>query len=77
MSSSKSGGGGSSGGGNGLTIYSSLPLQGSSRAQSEAIVNGAKLALAAVGGKVNGTKVTDTGKRFKVPGHPASARMGH
>ena len=27
--------------------------------------------------KVNGRKVTDTGKRFKVPGHPASARMGH
>ncbi|HZR71399.1 beta-propeller fold lactonase family protein [Bradyrhizobium sp.] len=27
--------------------------------------------------KVDGTKVTDTGKRFKVPGHPASARMGH
>jgi DNA-binding beta-propeller fold protein YncE len=27
--------------------------------------------------KVNGTKVTDTGKRFKVPGHPASARMAH
>ncbi len=27
--------------------------------------------------KVNGTKVTDTGKRFQVPGHPASARMGH
>jgi DNA-binding beta-propeller fold protein YncE len=27
--------------------------------------------------KVNGDKVTDTGKRFKVPGHPASARMGH
>jgi len=26
--------------------------------------------------KVNGSKVTDTGKRFKVPGHPASARMG-
>jgi len=26
--------------------------------------------------KVDGTKVTDTGKRFKVPGHPASARMG-
>ena len=25
--------------------------------------------------KVNGTRVTDTGKRFKVPGHPASARM--
>jgi DNA-binding beta-propeller fold protein YncE len=27
--------------------------------------------------RVNGTEVTDTGKRFKVPGHPASARMGH
>jgi DNA-binding beta-propeller fold protein YncE len=25
--------------------------------------------------KVNGTEVTDTGKRFKLPGHPASARM--
>jgi len=27
--------------------------------------------------KVNGAKVIDTGKRFKVPGHPASARMSH
>jgi DNA-binding beta-propeller fold protein YncE len=27
--------------------------------------------------KVDGTEVTDTGNRFKVPGHPASARMGH
>src|SRR4029077_10489577 len=27
--------------------------------------------------KVNGSNVTDTGKRFKVPGHPASARIGH
>lgn len=27
--------------------------------------------------KVNGSKVKDTGKRFKVPGHPASARMSH
>ncbi len=26
--------------------------------------------------KVNGTDITDTGKRFKVPGHPASGRMG-
>jgi DNA-binding beta-propeller fold protein YncE len=25
--------------------------------------------------KVDGTKVTDTGKRFKVPGHPGSGRM--
>jgi len=26
--------------------------------------------------KVDGSSVTDTGKRFQVPGHPASARMG-
>lgn len=26
--------------------------------------------------KVDGSNVSDTGKRFKVPGHPASARMG-
>jgi DNA-binding beta-propeller fold protein YncE len=26
--------------------------------------------------KVNGTDLIDTGKRFKVPGHPASGRMG-
>jgi DNA-binding beta-propeller fold protein YncE len=25
--------------------------------------------------KVDGTKITDTGKRFKLPGHPASVRM--
>ncbi|MCK1420267.1 YncE family protein, partial [Bradyrhizobium sp. CW12] len=26
--------------------------------------------------KVDGSNITDTGKRFQVPGHPASARMG-
>ena len=26
--------------------------------------------------KVDGTKVADTGKRFKLPGHPASMRIG-
>jgi branched-chain amino acid transport system substrate-binding protein len=35
-----------------LTIYSSLPLQGDSRPQSEAVVNGEKLALQEHGGKV-------------------------
>ena len=34
-----------------LTIYSSLPLQGAARAQSEAAVNGAKLALEQAGHK--------------------------
>ena len=35
-----------------LTIYSSLPLQGDSRPQSESVVNGEKLALEEAGGKV-------------------------
>ncbi len=26
--------------------------------------------------KVDGSKITDTGKRFKLPDHPASVRMG-
>jgi branched-chain amino acid transport system substrate-binding protein len=37
--------------GKSLTIYSSVPLQGASRVQSEALVNGAKLALEQAGGK--------------------------
>jgi branched-chain amino acid transport system substrate-binding protein len=45
------GGSGSSGGGKSLTIYSSLPLQGASRPQTTALVNGAKLALDQAGGK--------------------------
>ncbi|HVS28700.1 MAG TPA: branched-chain amino acid ABC transporter substrate-binding protein [Solirubrobacteraceae bacterium] len=39
--------------GTSLTIYSSLPLQGASGPQSQAIVNGAKLAVSGVGGKVD------------------------
>jgi branched-chain amino acid transport system substrate-binding protein len=52
-SSSGGGGGGSSssGGGQTLNIYSSLPMQGSSRTQTTALVNGAKLALEQAGGK--------------------------
>jgi len=37
-----------------LTVYSSLPLQGASKNQSEAIANGMKLALKQAGGKVGG-----------------------
>jgi branched-chain amino acid transport system substrate-binding protein len=49
--------GGSSGGGEGisgttLTIYSSLPLQGTSKGQSEAVISGEKLALKQAGGKI-------------------------
>ncbi|MBE2316308.1 branched-chain amino acid ABC transporter substrate-binding protein [Solirubrobacter sp. CPCC 204708] len=40
-----------------LTIYSSLPLQGASRVQTEALVNGAKLALEQAGGKAGPHRV--------------------
>jgi branched-chain amino acid transport system substrate-binding protein len=55
-------GGGSSGGGGGgaVDVYSSVPLQGASRAQTTALVNGAKLALAQRGGKAGETTVTYT-----------------
>jgi branched-chain amino acid transport system substrate-binding protein len=45
------GGGGSEGGGKTLTVYSSLPLQGASRPQTTAMVNGIKLALEQAGNK--------------------------
>src|SRR4051812_24541177 len=49
------GGGSSSGGGDAaakqLTVYSSVPLQGASRVQTTAVVNGAKLALEQAGNK--------------------------
>jgi branched-chain amino acid transport system substrate-binding protein len=45
-------GAGASSGGATLTIYSSLPLQGDSRPQSEDVVAGEKLALEEAGGKV-------------------------
>ncbi|MFZ0043512.1 MAG: branched-chain amino acid ABC transporter substrate-binding protein [Solirubrobacteraceae bacterium] len=54
-SSSSSGSGGSSGasssGGKTIDIYSSLPLQGASTAQTDPLVNGIKLALSQAGGK--------------------------
>jgi branched-chain amino acid transport system substrate-binding protein len=60
-------GGGGSGGGEkspsggaakAVTIYSSYPLQGAGRAQSEAAVNGAKLALEQAHGKAGSIAVT-------------------
>src|SRR5215208_3598479 len=61
------GGGGSdtSGGGGSVSIYSSLPLQGASSAQTKPMVNGIKLALDQAGGKagdftVNYTSLDDS-----------------
>src|SRR4051812_2383523 len=42
----------SSSGSKNLTVYSSLPLQGDNRAQSTSVVNGEKMALEQLGGKV-------------------------
>ncbi|HEV3229791.1 MAG TPA: branched-chain amino acid ABC transporter substrate-binding protein [Solirubrobacteraceae bacterium] len=55
-----SSGGGTKISGNTLTIYSSLPLQGASRVNSEATVNGEKLALAAIGAKIGSYTVNYT-----------------
>jgi branched-chain amino acid transport system substrate-binding protein len=55
-SSNKSSGGSTASGGT-LTIYSSLPLQGTARGQSTAVINGEELALDAVGGKVGKYKI--------------------
>ncbi len=46
------GGGGGTAEGTSLTIYSSLPLQGTSKEQSEAVINGEKLALKQINSKV-------------------------
>jgi branched-chain amino acid transport system substrate-binding protein len=50
-SSGGSGGSSSSSGGNAVDVYSSLPLQGASSAQTGPLVNGIKLALSQAGGK--------------------------
>jgi branched-chain amino acid transport system substrate-binding protein len=53
--SSSSGGGG--GAASSVTVYSSLPLQGASRAQTKAMVDGMKLALEQVGNKAGNITV--------------------
>jgi branched-chain amino acid transport system substrate-binding protein len=50
--STSGGGGGEETAGKQLTIYSSVPLQGASRVQTTAVVNGAKLALEQAGAGV-------------------------
>src|SRR5215216_5516700 len=54
------GGGTSSEGGGSLTVYSSLPLQGASRPQSEDVINGIKLAL-----KQKGNKCGDSAIKYE------------
>src|SRR3954468_18759288 len=51
------GGGGGSSAAKSVTIYSSVPLQGASRASTADLVDGAKLALEQAGGKAGNIKV--------------------
>jgi branched-chain amino acid transport system substrate-binding protein len=52
--------GGTKASGNPLTIYSSLPLQGASREQSQAVVNGANLALKEQNGRAGSFQIRYT-----------------
>ena len=52
------GGGGGGGGGKKVTIYSSLPLQGTSRPQNLDVIKGMKLALSQNGNKGGDCTVT-------------------
>jgi branched-chain amino acid transport system substrate-binding protein len=73
------GGGGEGGGaisGDTLTIYSSLPFQGTSKEQSEAIVDGEKLALKEVGGKVGKYKVDYVSLDDSTAQNPGTADEG-
>jgi branched-chain amino acid transport system substrate-binding protein len=58
--SGDSGGSSSEGGGTTVDVYSSLPLQGASRPQTTAMVEGIKLALEQAGGKAGETTVKYT-----------------
>ena len=71
-----SGGSGSSGdsGGGSLNVYSSLPLQGASRPQSEDVINGIKLALKQKGNKCGDFNIkytrSTTPRRRRASGRP-------
>jgi branched-chain amino acid transport system substrate-binding protein len=71
-----SGGGGSSGGSNELTIYSSLPLQGTARGQSQAVINGERLALEDAGGKVGKIKLNYVSLDDSTAQNPGTADEG-
>jgi len=59
-----------------LTIYSSLPLQGTSKGQSEAVINGEKLALKEVGGKVGKYKIKYVSLDDSTAQNPGTADEG-
>src|SRR2546423_6556681 len=74
----KSGGGGSKVSGSNLTIYSSLPLQGASQLQSQAVINGERLALDkyAPGGKLGKYRVKYVSLDDSTAQNPGTADEG-
>ncbi|HEV2773963.1 MAG TPA: hypothetical protein VGV90_00080, partial [Solirubrobacteraceae bacterium] len=72
-------GGGGTGGtvsGTTLTIYSSLPLQGTSRGQSEAVINGERLALEEVNNKVGNFNIKYVSLDDSTAQNPGTADEG-
>jgi branched-chain amino acid transport system substrate-binding protein len=59
-----------------LTIYSSLPLQGTSKGQSEAVINGEKLALKQVANKVGKFKINYVSLDDSTAQNPGTADEG-
>jgi branched-chain amino acid transport system substrate-binding protein len=68
--------GGGTASGSTLTIYSSLPLQGTSRGQSEAVINGERLALDDVGSKVGKYKIKYVSLDDSTAQNPGTADEG-
>ncbi len=74
--SGDSGGSGATTGSTTLTIYSSLPLQGTSREQSMAVINGEKLALEDAGSKVGNFKLKYVSLDDSTAQNPGTADEG-
>jgi len=74
--SGDSSGGGKTVSGTNLTIYSSLPLQGTSKGQSEAVINGEKLALKQAGSKVGKYKIKYVSLDDSTAQNPGTADEG-
>jgi branched-chain amino acid transport system substrate-binding protein len=68
--------GGGTAAGTTLTIYSSLPLQGTSRGQSGAVINGERLALDDVGSKVGKYKIKYVSLDDSTAQNPGTADEG-
>jgi branched-chain amino acid transport system substrate-binding protein len=70
------GGGGSAAEGETLTIYSSLPLQGTSKGQSEAVIAGERLALKEAGSKAGKFKLKYVSLDDSTAQNPGTADEG-